>query len=506
MKPTYVAALSALGMLLSSVTVYSITAPPGAVTSGAVPEATTGPEVAGDAPAQARGNITRGSDLMVEGRVGHPRLVRGGNGETYVMLEVRGADHPGASRPAAANLALVIDRSGSMKGNRIRNALTAATTAVDRLSDGDVVSVIAFDTRTEIVVPPTPIHPHTREGINARIRSIALGGDTCISCGLDAAMAQLAETSGKVSRVLLLSDGDANHGVRDVAGFRGLAQRAQARGVSVTTIGVDVDYNERIMTALAQDSNGRHYFVANAEALPRIFELEAESLGRTLASEAEATIDLAPGVELDRVYDRAFRRNGSQVIVPLGSFAGAEVKTVLLKVRAPSGADGVVPVAEVDVAYHDAAGGSASHVHGQLSTEIVADPAQASALDAQVSGRLERSETAAVLQDANTLFERGQLDEAKKRLQAREDALRTVAAEAKRAAPAKVARQVDADFERQLAAVGDANQVFQQPEFATPPPSPHAAPPAAPRAVTADSRAGKSARKQNASRALDMGF
>lgn len=504
MKPTHVAALSALGMLLSSVTVYSLTPAGGfakapVTLAGAAPE--SAPDLGAPAPPMETSRFSGGQDLVVEGRVGHPRLVRAGNGETFVMLEVRGGESAGGRRPAPANLSLVIDRSGSMKGTRIRNAVAAATAAVDRLSEGDVVSVVTFDTRTEVVVPPTPITASTREGVNARIRKITLGGDTCISCGLDVAMAQLAQTTGRVSRVLLLSDGDANHGVRDVPGFRVLSQRAQARGVSVTTIGVDVDYNERIMTAIAQDSNGRHYFVANDEALPRIFELEAESLGRTVVSEAEATIDLAPGVELDRVYDRTFRRNGSQVVVPLGSFAGAEVKTVLLKVRAPSQAEGVVPVADVDVAYHDPASGAAAHQRGQLTVQVVADAAQASALDAQVSGRLQRSETAAVLQEANTLFERGMVDQARRRLAAREDALRAVAAEAKRAAPAKVAGQVDSDFARQIAAVDDANQALQQPEFATPPPGA-----ARPAAAPVQSRAGKSARKQNASRALEMGF
>jgi Ca-activated chloride channel family protein len=164
-----------------------------------------------------------------------------------------------------------------------------------------------------------------------------------------------------------------------------------------------------------------------------------------------------------------------------------------------------VRVADVDVAYHDPASGAATHQRGQLAVEVVADPARASALDAEVSGRLERSETAAVLNEANTLFERGLVDQARQRLAARQEALRAVAVEAKRAAPDKVARKVDSDFDRQLAAVGDANQALAQPEFATPPPL-GARPAAAPAAPPVASRAGKSARKQNASRALEMGF
>jgi Ca-activated chloride channel family protein len=304
--------------------------------------------------------------------------------------------------------------------------------------------------------------------------------------------------------MILLSDGDANHGVRDVPGFRGIAQRAQARGVSITTIGVDVDFNEKIMTAIAQDSNGRHYFVEDAAGLARVFEDEARTLTRTVASDAEATIDLAPGVELERVFDRAFRRAGSQVVVPLGSFSGAEAKTVLLKVRVPTGREGVTPVASVDLAYRDLVTGTDGRCAGKLGLEVVGDPAQASDLDAVVSGRVQRSETAAVLKDANNLFEQGRLDEARRRLAAREQALQTVAAQAKGAAPATRAGDVSRDFDKQIAAVDEANRSFNAPQFATPPPG--AAATAAPAAPAQDTRAGKSAVKRNAEQALPFAF
>ena len=68
------------------------------------------------------------------------------------MLEVKAADGVAARNAAPVNLSLVIDRSGSMKGTRIRNAISAARSAVDRLDDGDVVSVVTFDTQTQVVV------------------------------------------------------------------------------------------------------------------------------------------------------------------------------------------------------------------------------------------------------------------------------------------------------------------------------------------------------------------
>lgn len=519
MRPTTVALFSALGMLLSSVTVYSLTPPGGGADPADLarpdPAPVTTQEVAGGPEAQTElGRFTAGSTLMVEGRVGHPRLLRSAR-ETFVMLEVRGDSAGRATAQAPVNLSLVIDRSGSMKGGRLLNAIQAATRAVDQLQDGDVVSVVAFDTRTTVVVPPTTIDSGSRSRVLADIRGISLGGDTCISCGIEDGLGLLDRTEGRVSRMLVLSDGDANNGVRDVPGFRAIAQRALDRGVNISTIGVDVDFNEKILSAIAQESNGRHYFVENDAGLTRIFEEEAESLKSTVASGAEVAIELAPGVELDRVFDRTFRRAGNRVLVPLGTFSRGEVKTVLLKVRLPGGEAGPAPVADVEMSYRDLVASSDGRCAGKLAVEVTDDPAIASVLDAVVAGRVQRSETASTLKQANFLFQQGRVDEARRKLDSQEQALRDEASKAKKAAPAARAKDVERDFERQIAALESAGDGFGQPVFATPPPSAGGAPgqavaaapaAAAPAPPPQESRKGRSAVRQNEKNAFDMGF
>src|SRR5262249_21337027 len=126
------------------------------------------------------------------------------------------------------------------------------------------------------------------------------------------------------------------------------------------------DYNPRILSALSEESNGRHYFVENDAALVKIFESEAEDIGQAVASGVEAAIDLGPGVELDRVLDRSFRRAGDRVIVPLGAFSKGDLKTVLLKVRVPSDKAGDVHVADVKLTYRDLAAGGDGTCEGKL--------------------------------------------------------------------------------------------------------------------------------------------
>jgi Ca-activated chloride channel family protein len=508
MKPTRVAVFSAIGMLLTSVSVYSLTPPPGASRAAelpATPEALTPSGAGALDPQLAR--FTAGEAVQIEGRVGHPRIARGGRGETFLLLEARGARAGEARASAPVNLAIVMDRSGSMRGSRLQNAIRAATSAVDRLHDGDTVSVVTFDTRTALAVPPTEVNPGSRERIRADIRSITLGGDTCVSCGIEEGLAQIDRTMGKVNKIILLSDGDANSGIREIRGFQALGARARERGTPITSIGVDVDYNEKILSALSLESNGRHYFVENDAALARVFEAEAERLTETLASGAEVSLDLAPGVELDRVFERPFRRSGNRVIVSLGTLAAGEQKTVLVKVRLPAGDVGQKPIADIELAYRDIAGARATCT-GKLGVEITASPADASDLDAVVAGRVQRSETASVLKTANDLFAAGRTDEANRALEAQEKALRTFATKAEEAAPAGRAGDVARDFEKQVAAVSEAQQQFQQSAVATAtaaPAEPVAQapaagappPPAAKPARPQETREGKSAIKKN---------
>src|SRR5256885_4961042 len=142
-----------------------------------------------------------------------------------------------------------------MVGQLMTDALAAARTAVERLRDGDVVSVISFDTQVAVVVPPMRIDATSRKDAIAKIGTIRVGGDTCISCGIDSAMQQLQQHTGMVDRILLLSDGEPTAGVKDLPGFRRIAENCRRMNAPVTTIGVDVQYDERVMSELPRSSN-----------------------------------------------------------------------------------------------------------------------------------------------------------------------------------------------------------------------------------------------------------
>jgi Ca-activated chloride channel family protein len=169
---------------------------------------------------------------------------------------------------------------------------------------------------------------------------------------------------------------------------------------------------------------------------------------------------------------------------------------VLVKVRVPRDKEGTAAVANVELNYRDLVTGNDGRCGGKLALAVVPSAGDASELDPVVSGRVQRAETAAVLKDANSLFEQGRGEEARRKLATREQVLRDAAVKAKQAVPAARKKDVDRDFESQIAAVDGANQ-----GFATPPPAAAAAP-APPQAT----RAGKSAVRQNQERASAFAF
>jgi Ca-activated chloride channel family protein len=495
MKVKTLGALGALGMLLTSVTVWSVTNPrPAGWERG-----TVGPETTEDlrptVPAFAGAAFTTGKTLMMEGRLGHSKLLSTKDNETMLLVNVTADKAAVGNTAAPLNLGIVIDRSGSMKGRRLQQALDAARGMVRRLRDRDVVSVVTYNTTTQVVSAPTQVDSFSRDRVLAAIDTITAEGDTCISCGIDAGMEQVRQRSGAgmIDRLLLLSDGEATAGVRDVEGFRSIGSRVRNMGASISSVGVDVQYNERVMNALAIESNGRHYFAENASTLTRVFDEELDSLVKSVAKGSEVAIDLAPGVEVERVFDRTFRREGNKLFVPLGTFSSGEEKTVLVSLRVPRGATGERPIADVKMTYDDVTGAiGRGECEGKLAALLTDEEKGISTeIDPFVQARLQRSDTKTALNEANDLFAAGRADEARRRLNDGLNNVRKQREEALRRAGPSASPKLAGDFQKQEKALDEANTGFAAP------PAPAGAP--AEREQSAQKR-------KNSVNALEQGF
>jgi Ca-activated chloride channel homolog len=207
------------------------------------------------------------------------------------LLRITG-DAPPPSDRQPLNLALVLDRSGSMHGRKLERAKEAASLLVRRLGDDDVVSVVAYDDGVHTVVGRLP-GAHRQE-ILSRIESIEVGGSTNLSGGWLRGRELVARgrVDGGVSRVLLLTDGLANVGITNPAMLHDLVATAAATGVTTTTIGFGDDFDETLLQELAGAGGGSAYYIEQPDQAPAVFEAEIDGL-MALAAQ-NVTVRVAP--------------------------------------------------------------------------------------------------------------------------------------------------------------------------------------------------------------------
>lgn len=282
---------------------------------------------------------------------GKPLMQADRLGKNYLKVGLTGARPEGAQR-VPVNLALVLDRSGSMAGAKMQEAKAAARLAVDRLSADDIISIVTYDSGVEVVVPATKAHD--KRALYAAIARIQPRGNTALFAGVATGIAEVRKFLDKqrVNRVILLSDGQANVGPSSPNELARLGAAAQKEGVSVTTIGLGLGYNEDLMARLAKASDGNHAFAEGATSLAQIFQYELGDVMSVVAQEVTVKVRLPEGVRPVQLLNRDGEIHGRQVVVGFNQLYGGQEKFFLLEVELTAGrAKTSRPLATVDVSY-----------------------------------------------------------------------------------------------------------------------------------------------------------
>jgi len=218
---------------------------------------------------------------------------------------------------APLNIALVLDRSGSMaEGKKMPFAREAAAFAVKQLLPTDRVSVTLFDDVVETIVPGGPAAD--KPGLVRRIEQINPRGSTDLHGGWaeGGRQAEAGLISGGINRVLLLSDGRANVGVVDPNTIAAHARGLAARGVGTTTLGVGDDYNEDLMEAMARAGDGRYYYIESPAQLVDIFQTELQGLMDTLGQKVSLGLEPTAGAAVSDVLNDFEKAPTDRLMLP----------------------------------------------------------------------------------------------------------------------------------------------------------------------------------------------
>ncbi len=175
-------------------------------------------------------------------------------------------------------LCLIIDRSGSMEGEKIETAKAAAKASSDLLGPKDYVSVIAFDNESHNVVPLQPAG--NASAVAAEIASITAGGGTNIAPAMEEGLRQLSGSAAKLKHVILLTDGVSQEGP-----FYELATQMAQNNITVSTVAVGSDADTQLLSQIAQWGNGRYYETNDPSTVPQIFTKETMTASKSAIQE-----------------------------------------------------------------------------------------------------------------------------------------------------------------------------------------------------------------------------
>jgi Ca-activated chloride channel family protein len=227
-----------------------------------------------------------------------------------------------------------------MAGEKLKKAQDAAIEALRRLSSKDIFSVIIYDDDVATIVPAQ--YAQNPEWIEGKIRQIHAGGSTALFGGVSQGAAEIRKNLDKnfVNRIILLSDGIANIGPSSPEDLGRLGTALSKEGISVTTVGVGLDYNEDLMTRLSQNSDGNTYFVESSRDLPKIFAAELSDVLNVVAKNVRLTIECKEGVKPISIIGREGRIRGQEIQLSMNQLYGNQEKYVLIEVELPAGKDG----------------------------------------------------------------------------------------------------------------------------------------------------------------------
>jgi Ca-activated chloride channel family protein len=221
----------------------------------------------------------------------------------FVHLGMNSNIRPDEFHRQHLQLALVIDRSGSMQGASMDAVKTALRALVARLTPEDEVALIEFNNSANLLLPPT--HVNDQNAILGAIDALQAGGGTNIEAGLTLGFGEIAALplrAGTSRRVMLFTDAMPNIGRTDSAGFRELTARYAGEGIGLTAFGVGVDFGQELIYHISKLRGGNFFFLESPEKIAKVFDTEFDYLVTPLVYDLKVKIETPAGLKLKAVY------------------------------------------------------------------------------------------------------------------------------------------------------------------------------------------------------------
>ena len=275
--------------------------------------------------------------LTVTGHWDRPFVATEG-GVTTLLLNLTTPASSQKSDRLPVDVAFVLDRSGSMAGDKLPLAKQAILSAITRLTDRDRIALVVYDNEVDTLLPLMPATAGTQQALRSVLAMVDARGSTNLSGGWLEGCGQLAGSVGdeaagasaeRVHRVILLTDGQANQGIVDPDELATHAQELRLRGITTTTLGVGVDFDGPFLSQLAEAGGGNFAFIEQPGQLAAFFAQELDELVSIAARSVSVAISVPAGATLELRNNYPFETGAGTTHIAVGDLPEAsEVELV----------------------------------------------------------------------------------------------------------------------------------------------------------------------------------
>jgi len=257
--------------------------------------------------------------------------------QRVLEIAVQAPDAASQTARPRLNLALVLDRSGSMSGEKLEYVKQAAIHVLDMLKDQDQVALVVFDDQINLLAPSLPVTSQNRSVLKERISSVRSGGSTNLSDGWLAGCKEIADhvENGTINRALLLTDGQANAGITDLEELAKHARELSARGISTSTFGVGMGFNEHLLEAMSNQGNGSFYYIQTPSQIPDLFAREFKELAAITARDVKLVLTIPEQVHATVLGGWRFEKGSGKLHIDLIDLYAGRKQEVYVKLLTP---------------------------------------------------------------------------------------------------------------------------------------------------------------------------
>ena len=368
---------------------------------------------------------------MIKPRLEHQKCQVGKPTQLGLMFEITAPVAPVLEAAAQKTKALVfvIDRSGSMAGNRLEMVKATLLETLPRLKPDDYLSIVTFDDQARVNIPMGRIKEKDPKILAATVSSIEAGGSTNIELGYRLGLEEAAKTeSGVEVNLILLSDGQANRGITNSVELGKIATAATEHLVTTSTIGIGSGYDENILGSLADGGHGNHIAgITQGEAIDGL-QSEIDGLLKKTMLDVKFRMVLGPdfsGPESKIVAGRKMKKwlsHRGQVDTVLGDVSSGEIRNVIFDITLDAhemAAPGLKQGLQLEWSYTDAITGNLVSKQEVIEIELVPDlDWREPVRDLDVTAELKLLRAQELYQKVQSLYREGRYDEADAMLEA----------------------------------------------------------------------------------------